>query len=123
MQFRLHRHGAVDSTNERAFAAIQSGSALHGDVHVASGQTLGRGRLGRTWVSPEREGLYLSVILLPGPPPIEPAALTMASGLAVLDAVRALGLLGARLDWPNGSSSPRFFSAKKRFSSASILLS
>jgi len=101
LPFRVQRHGVVDSTSERAFAAITAGTARHGDVHVAAAQTAGRGRRGRRWESAPGEGLYASVVLLPPPPPIDPAALTMAAGLAVLDAVRALGLERARLDWPN----------------------
>lgn len=101
MQQRLIRHGLVDSTSERAFAALAAGEARHGDVHVAAGQTRGRGRLGRTWHSPAGEGLYLSLVLLPPPPPPSPAALTMAAGLGVLEGLRSLGLEAARLKWPN----------------------
>lgn len=100
MQLRLVRHGLVDSTNERALASVTDGSAQHGDVHVAEGQSAGRGRLGRGWVSAPGEGLYLSLVLLPARPP-NPAALTMGAGLAVLEAVRALGVRGAQLKWPN----------------------
>ncbi len=101
MQPRLFRHGLVDSTSERAFAALAAGEARHGDVHVAVGQTRGRGRLGRTWHSPAGEGLYLSLVLRPPPPLIPAAALTMAAGLGVLEGLRALGLASARLKWPN----------------------
>ncbi len=101
MRFRLIRHGLVESTNERALEAVAAGEARHGDVHVAEGQTRGRGRLGRAWESAAGEGLYMSLVLLPPPPPLSPVALTMASALAVLRAVRALGLAQAALDWPN----------------------
>lgn len=101
MQLRLIRHGRVDSTSERAFAAIASGEARNGDLHVADEQTAGRGRLGRAWSSPAGEGLYLSLVLLPPPPAWNPAALTMAAGLAAFDAAEALGVRGARLKWPN----------------------
>jgi BirA family biotin operon repressor/biotin-[acetyl-CoA-carboxylase] ligase len=97
---RLLRHGRVDSTNARALAAIASGEARHGDVHVAAGQSAGRGRLGRSWESPDGEGLYMTVVLLPARMP-NPAALTMAAGLGVLEAVHALGARTARLKWPN----------------------
>ncbi len=97
---RRIRHGIVDSTSERAFAEIAAGRALHFDVHVAEGQTSGRGRLGRTWHSSPGEGLYASVVLMPAAA-WSPAALTMALGLATLDAVRALGLTRATLKWPN----------------------
>lgn len=100
---RLHRYDVCDSTNERAFAAIADGTARHGDAHVASSQTAGRGRRGRAWFSPLGTGLYASVVWSPRGPSAspEPAALTMAGGLAVLDAARALGIEGAWLKWPN----------------------
>jgi BirA family biotin operon repressor/biotin-[acetyl-CoA-carboxylase] ligase len=69
-------------------------------VHVAAGQTAGRGRLGRRWESASGAGLFLSLVLLPPEPP-HPAALTMGAGLALLAAVHALGLVAAELDWPN----------------------
>lgn len=98
---RLFRHDVVESTNELAFAELAAGRALHGDVHVARSQTRGRGRLGRAWHSASGEGLYTSIVLVPGPPPWNAAAATMAFGLATLDAVRALGLDTANLKWPN----------------------
>ncbi len=101
MEARRIEHGVVDSTNERALAAIAAGTARHGDVHVATAQTAGRGQRGNRWESAPGEGLYLTLVLLPEPPPPHPAALTMGAGLAVLDAVAALGLRDARLKWPN----------------------
>ena len=107
MRIRILRHDLVDSTSERAFAELATGRARHGDLHVARGQSAGRGRRGRSWHSAPGEGLYASLVLLPPPPPLAPVALTLAGGLAVLDATRALfreaGLRdpGLRLDWPN----------------------
>jgi BirA family biotin operon repressor/biotin-[acetyl-CoA-carboxylase] ligase len=100
VELRLIRHGVVDSTNERALASVAGSRARHCDVHVAEGQSAGRGRLGRSWVSPPGEGLYLSLVLLPARPP-SPAALTMGAGLAVLEGVHALGVPDACLKWPN----------------------
>jgi BirA family transcriptional regulator, biotin operon repressor / biotin---[acetyl-CoA-carboxylase] ligase len=100
MQFHVIRHGSVDSTSERAFAALADGSARHGDVHVADAQTAGRGRQGRRWHSPSAGGLYASVVLLPGVE-LSAAGLTIAAGLAVHDAVVRLGVGAAALDWPN----------------------
>ena len=102
---RLIHHAIIDSTNERALTSIATGDALHGDVHLAEGQTAGRGRLGRRWSSPPGEGLYLSFVLLPSRLP-NPAALTMAAGLAVLECVRALGVSAAELKWPNDVLAP-----------------
>lgn len=101
MDLRLILHDEVDSTSERAFCAISSGEARHGDVHLANAQSAGRGRLGRRWSSPRGEGLYLSLVLMPSPPPWNAAALTIAAGLATYDAARELGVVAARLKWPN----------------------
>jgi len=98
---RVFRHGVIDSTSEAAFRALADGSARHGDVFVADGQTAGRGRRGARWESAAGAGLYASFVGLPPPPAPPPATLTMAAGLAVLAAVRELGLASARLDWPN----------------------
>ncbi|MEE8466970.1 MAG: biotin--[acetyl-CoA-carboxylase] ligase [Planctomycetota bacterium] len=100
MEQRRFHHGVTDSTNERALAALAAGTARHGDLHVAQAQTAGRGRLGREWHSPLGVGLYVSMVLLPERAPA-PAALTIAGGLAVLDAVHGLGLAEASLEWPN----------------------
>jgi BirA family biotin operon repressor/biotin-[acetyl-CoA-carboxylase] ligase len=99
--FRVIEHGVVDSTSERAFAALERGEARHGDVHVAIAQTAGRGRRGAQWHSAGGAGLYMSVVWMPGPPPLHPAALTMAAGLAVHGALRELGLERVALKWPN----------------------
>lgn len=100
MRFQVHQHDEVDSTNELALREVAAGRARHGDVHVARAQRAGRGRRGAEWISPPDEGLYLSAIWLP--PRLLPAPpLAMACGLALFDAVRALGLAAARLKWPN----------------------
>lgn len=91
----------VDSTNERALAALAAGEAHDGDVHVARGQTAGRGRRGARWESAPGEGLYASFVLRPSAPAPPAPAVTVMAGLAVIDALRELGLERARLKWPN----------------------
>jgi BirA family biotin operon repressor/biotin-[acetyl-CoA-carboxylase] ligase len=98
---RVIRHGVIDSTSEAAFRDLERGLARHGDVHVAHGQTAGRGRRGRRWQSAAGEGLYLSAVLLPLVPLEHPVRLTMSAALALRDALAAVGLPGTRLEWPN----------------------
>src|SRR5919112_427923 len=61
---------AVGSTNavvaERAGAGEPAGLVV-----VAEAQTAGRGRLDRSWTSPPRAGLTLSVLLRPDLPPVQ----------------------------------------------------
>ncbi|MCK5194891.1 MAG: hypothetical protein KAQ71_13850, partial [Desulfobulbaceae bacterium] len=54
----------IDSTNCRATEMGKSGAPA-GTVVLAEGQTGGKGRLGRFWLSPVGSGLYFSVILRP----------------------------------------------------------
>ena len=101
MELRVQHEECVDSTSERLFEALAQGSARHGDVCIAREQSAGRGRRGATWHSGPDGGLYLSILLLPGPPLLHPAALTIGAGIAALETVRALGVAPARLKWPN----------------------
>src|SRR5207237_7973843 len=57
----LHLHDQVDSTN-RVLAALAHEGAPDGTVVVAESQTAGRGRLGRTCVSPRGLTLYVSIL-------------------------------------------------------------
>ena len=52
------------STHDDLLAAARRGAA-EGTVLVAEAQSAGRGRLGRSWVSPPRAGLTFSVLLRP----------------------------------------------------------
>ena len=64
----LHWYEELAFTNEFAMRLADEG-AFHGEVVIAEAQTAGRGRRGRTWVSPARRNLYFSVILRPELPP------------------------------------------------------
>jgi len=105
LEFHVQRHGTIPSSSDIAFESIERGDARHGDVHIAAAQTRGRGRQGRTWHSEPGAGLYASIVLLPERV-LPPAALTIAAGLAVHDAVRELGLVAAQLKWPNDVVAP-----------------
>ena len=90
----------VDSTN-RYLLQCAAGGAREGVVAVADEQSAGRGRLGRTWVAPARSALLVSVLLRPALPVERTHLVTLAAGLAALDAVDALASVAAGLKWPN----------------------
>jgi BirA family biotin operon repressor/biotin-[acetyl-CoA-carboxylase] ligase len=76
--------------------------APEGLVLVAEQQTSGRGRMGRTWVSPPGAALTFSILLRPsGVPPARLGWLPLLAGVAVAAAVRAVSGVGAQLKWPN----------------------
>jgi BirA family biotin operon repressor/biotin-[acetyl-CoA-carboxylase] ligase len=72
-----------------------------GFVVAASRQTLGRGRLGRTWESPSDRGLYVSILLRPDLASAEAGKLTVLSSVAVVDAVETISGQRPKIKWPN----------------------
>lgn len=100
---RIHWLESADSTNDVAARLAESG-AEEGTTVVAEMQTAGRGRHGHVWFSPPGAGLYVSVILRPDDVPEDTspvALLTLASGVAIAEAVRAVTGLPAQIKWPN----------------------
>lgn len=93
-------HPSVDSTNTRAKELARLG-AVHGTLVVAEEQTAGRGRRGRDWLSPPHSGIFASVILRPELPADRLPLLTLAAGVALVQALHACGLPQAWLKWPN----------------------
>lgn len=89
----------TDSTNRVAMEMAENG-AKHGTVVVADAQTAGRGRMGRRWVSPAGKNLYVSLLLRPPVPTIDAPRLALVAGVALADAVEAVGV-PASLKWPN----------------------
>jgi BirA family biotin operon repressor/biotin-[acetyl-CoA-carboxylase] ligase len=88
----------VESTNDLAMTLADAGE-LEGCVIVADAQSAGRGRLGRTWVSPPGTGIYASVILRPAP--AAAPLMTLAAGVAVAAGIEAATGLRPQLKWPN----------------------
>lgn len=70
-------------------------------VALADHQTAGRGRMDNRWYSAPRSGICLSLSYTFARPPGNPAALTLAAGVAAVQALESLGLRGAGLKWPN----------------------
>lgn len=56
----------VDSTNNQLKSFAREG-AFHGSAVLADHQSAGKGRMGRSFYSPALTGLYVSVLLKPGP--------------------------------------------------------
>ncbi|MEQ8845867.1 MAG: biotin--[acetyl-CoA-carboxylase] ligase [Phycisphaerales bacterium] len=65
---------------------------------VADRQVSGRGRQGRMWSDSNGQALSMSMVSRSGLPP---SGLSLAVGLAVIDACQALGATGLGLKWPN----------------------
>lgn len=97
---RAESFDEVASTMDLAFQAGING-APEGTLVCAEGQTKGKGRMGRSWVSPPGQGLYFSLILRPPLAPDQAAKLTLLSAVAVGEALREGCGYDVRIKWPN----------------------
>jgi BirA family transcriptional regulator, biotin operon repressor / biotin---[acetyl-CoA-carboxylase] ligase len=88
------------STNDVIEKLARDG-VKEGVVVFAESQTKGRGRLGRKWISPERKGLWFSVLLRPDLRPQETTQLTVASATALRRAIQSETGLKPEIKWPN----------------------
>ncbi len=96
---QLEIHPQLDSTNHYLMTRANEGMA-GGFICIAEQQTQGRGRRGKIWYSPAAN-LYLSLLwrfngrieILHG--------LSLAVGVAIANALRALGIQEVGLKWPN----------------------
>lgn len=96
----LEVHPELDSTN-RYLLDRAHGGRLPARACVAERQTAGRGRRGRSWVSPFGANLYLSLSWLYTGNVGAVAGLSLAAAVAVADALESCGLNGLGLKWPN----------------------
>jgi BirA family transcriptional regulator, biotin operon repressor / biotin---[acetyl-CoA-carboxylase] ligase len=96
----IHYYDHVVSTMDAAMQLAQDKSP-EGTVVVAETQTSGRGRLGRSWVSPKYKGLYFSIIVRPDTAVSEVASITLMAAVSVCEAVKRVCGLDARIKWPN----------------------
>ncbi|MEM9257552.1 MAG: bifunctional biotin--[acetyl-CoA-carboxylase] ligase/biotin operon repressor BirA, partial [Pseudomonadota bacterium] len=90
----------TDSTNAHALRRAAQ-TSLTGLVCTAEQQTAGRGRQGRRWISPYAKNLYVSVLweFAQGAASLE--GLSLAVGVAVVEALRRCGVAEVQLKWPN----------------------
>jgi BirA family biotin operon repressor/biotin-[acetyl-CoA-carboxylase] ligase len=96
----IYYFSQIDSTNSYARRLAEQG-ADQGGVIVAEAQTHGRGRLGRSWVSPPFLNLYCSVILRPELPPVHAPQLTLMAAVALAETVASFVATGPSIKWPN----------------------
>lgn len=89
----------VDSTNTRIKQLAAQG-APDGTVYIAAAQSAGRGRNGRTFLSPPG-GLYLSMLLRPGCSAEEALSITPMAAVAACRAVKQVCGLLCGIKWPN----------------------
>ena len=97
---KVEIHDRIDSTNRRAMDLGRNGAA-EGTLVLAENQTAGRGRYGRTWHSPSRTNLYLSIVLRPDIRSSVPTLITLAAGLGAARGLTTVAGLPVGVKWPN----------------------
>jgi BirA family biotin operon repressor/biotin-[acetyl-CoA-carboxylase] ligase len=97
---RLDVQLSLKSTNAYLMQSAHRG-APSGTVCFAEIQTAGRGRRGREWVSPFGGNLYMSVLWRYTSAAAVANGLSPALGVAVAEALHAVGVAGVELKWPN----------------------
>ncbi|WP_046005845.1 bifunctional biotin--[acetyl-CoA-carboxylase] ligase/biotin operon repressor BirA [Pseudoalteromonas rubra] len=99
---QIEVHSIIDSTNSELMRRIQAHQSIpKGQVLVAEMQQAGRGRRGRQWQSPFGANLYYSCYWQLDEGMQAAMGLSIAVGLAVHDALKALFDLDVQLKWPN----------------------
>lgn len=95
----IHVEQIVDSTNQWLLDNIDS--LENGQSCISECQLAGRGRRGRTWVSPFASHLYFSLYWRFDSGIERVSGLSLLVGIAVVNTLEKMGLKGASLKWPN----------------------
>lgn len=89
----------IDSTQNHAFRILDQ---YDGNIVIVSGgQSQGRGRFKREWLSPEETGLYMSLVLRPGISNQNMIVFNLFMSLAISEAIRESTGLKSGIKWPN----------------------
>jgi len=95
-------HAEIDSTSDELKRRLAAGTAAPGSLVIAAAQTRGRGRQGRSWLSPADGHLYASLaVAVEGVPGEVVPLVPLAAGVAAIDALAENGVSGILLKWPN----------------------
>ncbi len=97
---RVVRYDSIDSTNTEARRIAATGTGEH-TLIIARAQTAGRGRMGRSFYSPDGTGLYATLLYYPNRPICELGGLTCAVALAAAKAIEQLCGVSPRIKWVN----------------------
>ncbi|HLG95495.1 MAG TPA: biotin--[acetyl-CoA-carboxylase] ligase [Bryobacteraceae bacterium] len=97
---RIDWHSTIGSTMTEASRLAAEGCPS-GTVVGADAQSAGQGRYGRSWLSEADAGLYVSVVLRYNFAPGEAPVVTLALGLATVEAILKTTDIACDLRWPN----------------------
>ena len=96
----LTLHTEIKSTNQFLLDRINHAD-FHGHITLAEFQSAGRGRRGRRWHAPLAAGICLSLGWYFDPAPQPLTMVSLGAGVAIIRALRRIGVRDAGLKWPN----------------------
>ncbi|WP_028610567.1 biotin--[acetyl-CoA-carboxylase] ligase [Paenibacillus harenae] len=96
----LQLFDSVESTQNIARAAAEEG-APEGTLIIAEQQVSGRGRMGRGWISPRGQGVWMSMVLRPTIPIHFAPQLTLLTAVALCRSLKRITGLSIGIKWPN----------------------
>ena len=95
----IHTCAVIDSTNQYMMAQLERWQK--GECLLAESQTAGRGRRGRQWHSPFGSQFIMSMYWRLDDGPSAAMGLSLAIGVAVVQALESAGYRNLSLKWPN----------------------
>ena len=95
-----YEHPATYFFNTKAQELAEKGYPS-GTLVVADKQESGKGRRGRSWVSPSGTGIFMTLMIKPDINPNNASMLTLVAALAVAKAITSVTGEEALIKWPN----------------------
>ncbi len=98
---------STESTNKLARDAAEQRGEYEGKspampaLFIADEQTLGRGRLGRSWISSSGSGIWMSLLIKPDMEVVHAPMITLLAAIAVCEAINNHYPIKAYIKWPN----------------------
>lgn len=96
----LFYYDSIDSTNEEAKRKAAQGVPDE-SLCFADNQTAGKGRRGRTWISPKGEDIFFSLLLRPELPAENASMVTLVAALAAAAVSEKYSKEVCQIKWPN----------------------
>ncbi|EYE87940.1 biotin--acetyl-CoA-carboxylase ligase [Fervidicella metallireducens AeB] len=97
---KIFYYNSVTSTNIIAKELAENGLE-EGTVIIAEEQTLGKGRMGRKWSTPNGEAIAMTIILRPEISPFMAPSITPILAVSAVEALRKLTGFDVKIKWPN----------------------
>lgn len=104
---KVHVFDSIDSTNSELLRRLENAGGFFDKrkydkmLVAAKSQSAGRGRIGRRFYSPDKAGIYFSLIHVPKTQELNPAKITAAAAVSVSRAIENVFGVATKIKWVN----------------------